>query len=77
MKYLQHLDDEKIQDVIKRLSEINDSMEGLVTLLTRLKDIDFDGHDLRGVGKLIEGQLLQLSIAGEILKFGEPQDEEE
>ena len=76
MKCLQNLDEEKIQDAIARLSQIGEAMHGLVTLLTSLRNLDFDGHDLRGIGRLIHGQILELSSVEQILKFGAEQNAE-
>ena len=76
MKCLQNLDEEKIQDAIERLSQIGKAMRGLVTLLTSLRHLDFDGHDLRGVGRLINGQILEISSVEQILKFGAEQNAE-
>ena len=70
MERFNYLDEEKMDDVLNRIDEMESSLMGLVTLLRNLKNINFDGGDLCGVGKLIEGQAEQLSDMADILRGG-------
>ena len=70
MENFKHLNEEKIGDVVRRLDEVETCLMGLVTLLRHLKNVTFDGDNLGAVGKLIEGQVEQLSNMSEILRHG-------
>ena len=70
MENFAHLNKEKMDDVICTLEETETCLMGLVTLLRHLKNVTFDGDDLCAVGKLIEGQIEQLSNVSDILRHG-------
>ena len=73
MKEFEHLTEEKIEQVINGLWEVESSLQGLARLFQYKEEVggvNFDSEEFFGVGQLLKVLSRQIETQEDILKYG-------